>query len=90
MPARSRLLPQIIPPASGEVASQISGPQVHGPFEMKLCQIYGFAVRAEETGAILSEFCPELSKLSRGLHFEIGARKSFRSACARRKIRLPL
>lgn len=47
MPACSRLLPQIIPPANGEVEFQISGPQVHGAFEMKLCQIYGFGVRTE-------------------------------------------
>lgn len=47
MPACSRLLPQIIPPANGEVEFQISGPQVHGSFEMKLCQIYGFGARPE-------------------------------------------
>lgn len=77
MPACSRLLPQIIPPANGEVEFQISGPQVHGSFEMKLCQIYGFGVRPEETVAILSEFCPELSNLNRGLRFEIRAQKVF-------------
>lgn len=77
MPACSRLLPQIIPPANGEVEFQISGPQVHGSFEMKLCQIYGFGVRTEETVAILSEFCLELSDLNRRLHFEIRAQKLF-------------
>lgn len=77
MPACSHLLPQIIPPADGEVEFQISGPQVHGSFEMKLCQIYGFGVQTEETVAILSEFCPELSNLNRRLHFKIRAQKVF-------------
>ncbi|KAJ7427671.1 hypothetical protein WISP_04853 [Willisornis vidua] len=76
MPACSRLLPRIIPPANGEVEFQISGPQVHGSFETKLCQIYGFGVRmVEEPVAILREFCLELSILNRRLHFQIRAQK---------------
>lgn len=89
MPACSRLLPRIIPPANGEVGFQISGPQVHGSFETKLCQIYGFGVQREETVAILSEFCLELSDLNPRLHFQIGAQKVF-VACARQKICVPL
>lgn len=77
MPACSRLLPRIIPPANGEVGFQISGPQVHGSFETKLCQIYGFGVLREETVAILSKFCLELSDLNRRLCFQIGAQKVF-------------
>lgn len=77
MPACSRLLPRIIPPANREVGFQISGPQVHGSFETKLCQIYGFSVRREETVAILSEFCLELSDLNPRLRFHIGAQKVF-------------
>lgn len=52
-------------------------PQVHGSFETKLCQIYGFGVRREETVAILSEFCLELSNLNPRLCFQIGAQKVF-------------
>lgn len=91
MPACSRLLPQIIPPANGEVEFQISGPQVHGSFEMKLCQIYGFGVRTEETVAILSEFCPEPSDLNHRLCFEIRAQKVFVArVCSPKNMRTPV